>query len=498
MPKRAPASKPLSLATLHDLPDAISVPNYERSALSPGIVHIGMGNFHRAHQAWYLHRLMQQGLAFDWAIIGAGVRAGDADMRARLLSQDCLTTLIELGPSGVSAEVIGSMIDFLPVEEANGVLIAAMSDPQIRIVSLTITEGGYFQDADGRFDPTHPDIRHDAEHPGKPLTAFGAMLAALKNRKDAGLKPFVGQCCDNLQNNGEVLRQTLMGLANLSDLDLAACLSDQMRFPASMVDCIVPATGPKELDLANQLGVLDQAPVTHENFRQWVVEDDFPTGRPPWETVGATLTDQVHSYEAMKIRMLNAGHQLLANAGEILRLETISDCMADPDIAAFFSAVEMREIAPHVDEVPGLDVEEYLSLISSRFSNPEIFDTTRRVAFEGSSRHPGFLLPTLSEALSSGKPSSGLVLAEALWARMCAGTREDGSTIEPNDPHWDILYKAAQDARVRPVAWLEQTPLYGELSSNTDLRDEFSGWLTLIWEQGTRAALRSYLKAQIS
>jgi len=198
----------LSDATLNTLPQGVSVPTYDRASLTPGIVHIGLGNFHRGHQAWYLHRLMQQGLAHDWAIIGAGVRAGDAKMRDRLLEQDCLTTLVELDPDSTSVEVVGSMIDFVEVQPDNAALIAAMSDPQIRIVSMTVTEGGYYQAEDGTLDVNHPDIQHDAANPSSPMTAFGAMIAAYRARKNAGQAPFTGQCCDNLQGNGDVLRQT--------------------------------------------------------------------------------------------------------------------------------------------------------------------------------------------------------------------------------------------------------------------------------------------------
>ncbi|MDH3262784.1 MAG: mannitol dehydrogenase family protein [Paracoccaceae bacterium] len=483
----------LSNATLGQLPEDIRVPRYDRAALTPGIVHIGLGNFHRAHQAWYLHRLFDAGLNHDWAIIGAGVRANDAAMREKLKAQDCLTTLIELDPSGKSAEVTGAMIDFLPVEEGNAALISQMADPAIRIVALTVTEGGYYvAPSDGSFDAGHPDIRHDAAHPETPKTAFGAMVAALKLRRDRGYGPFTCQSCDNLQGNGRILRQTITGLARLSDPGLADWIDQNCTFPNSMVDCIVPATGPKELELARGFGIDDQAPVTHENFRQWVTEDAFCAGRPDWDRVGATFTDDVHDYEAMKIRMLNGGHQVLANAGEILSVETISGCMAHPLIGAFFRKVEEEEIAPHVKPVPGMEPGAYVDLIERRFSNPDIVDTTRRVAFDGSSRHTGFVLPILRDGLASGAPVEGLALVEALWARMCEGTREDGSHIQPNDPFWEKLNAAARAAMDRPQAWLEQRQFYGDLADTPRFAGAFARWLDLIWSQGCEAALRSY------
>ena len=487
---------PLSLSTLSDLPSNVRVPSYARADLTPGIVHIGLGNFHRAHQAWYLHRLMDQGLAHDWAIIGAGVRSADAAARDKMLAQDCLTTLIELDPAGKSAEITGSMINFIPVEEGNAPLIAAMTQPAIRIVALTITEGGYYQTGNGDFDAGHADMVHDAANPDAPRSLFGAMIAALRGRRDADTGPFTCQSCDNLQGNGDILRQTILGLARLSDTALADWIDANCTFPNAMVDCIVPATGPSELALARELGVADNVPVTHENFRQWVIEDSFCAGRPEWEKVGVTLTDDVHAFEAMKLRCLNAGHQILANAGEILGIETISGCMENAAINAFFHKVETTEIVPHVAAVPDMTPLAYVDLIARRFANPQIRDTTRRVAFDGSSRHPGFILPVIRDALAAGTPVSGLALVEALWARMCEGTRENGSVIAPNDPAWDALQSAAKAAKDRPATWLEQPRIYGDLARNAVFVEAFTRWLALINEAGTTAALTAYVAVE--
>ncbi|MCG7624268.1 mannitol dehydrogenase family protein [Epibacterium sp. Ofav1-8] len=483
----------LSNATLASLPEAIARPTYDRTALTPGIVHIGLGNFHRAHQSWYLHRLMQQGAAHDWAILGAGVRPYDAAMRDRLLAQDCLTTLIELSPDATSAEIVGSMIDYLPIEDGNGALIAAMARPEIRIVALTVTEGGYYQEPDaGGFDLGHTDIQHDIANPATPRTAFGAIVAALGQRRAAGHGPFTVQSCDNLQGNGDITRQTVLGLARAINADLADWIDAQCSFPNSMVDCIVPATGPAEIARAAAMGVADTAPVTHEPYRQWVIEDDFCAGRPDWDAVGATFTDAVHAYETMKIRILNAGHQVIANAGELLSCATIADCMRDPDIAALFHKVQSEEIAPYVHPVPEITPTDYVTLIAARFSNAAIHDTTRRVAFDGSSRHTGFILPVLRDALDAGGSISGIALVEALWARMCAGTREDGSDISPNDPRWETLALNAQAARQDPRAWLAQPGLYGDLSRNDRFAACFADWLRMVWDRGTRAALQHY------
>jgi len=405
----------LCSANLAAIGAVVPVPTYDRSGLMPGIVQIGVGNFHRAHHAWYLHRLFQQGLNHDWAIIGAGVRPCDGEMREKMHAQDYLTTLIELGPDGSSAEVIGPMIDYLPVVDGNAPLIAQLADPKIRIVALTVTEGGYYLNpATGGFNRQHADIEHDAAHPGQPRTAFGAMVAALALRRERGVGPFTGLCCDNLQGNGNILRRTVVSLAGLSDPGLADWIDRNCTFPNTVVDCIVPATGPKERALVRKFGIDDAVPVTHENFRQWVIEDDFCVGRPDWERVGAIFTDRVHDFERMKIRMLNGGHQVLAGAGEILGIETIADTIAHPRIKAFFRKVVLQEIAPHVKPVPGHTPAQYADRMESRFSNPAIMDTTRRVAFDGSSRHPGFVIPSLRDGLKAGTPVDGLALVSAI------------------------------------------------------------------------------------
>lgn len=483
----------LTNATLADLPKNVLRPEFDRTALTAGIVHIGVGNFHRAHQSWYLHRLMQQGEALDWAIIGAGVRAYDMEMRRRLAAQDYMTTLIELSPAGQSTEVVGSMIDYLPIEDGNGALIARMSLSDIRIVTLTVTESGYYIDqVTNAFHTAHPDIQHDAHHPDTPRTAFGAMVAALRERRAAGIGPFTGQSCDNLQGNGDILRQTVVGLARMQDPELAEWINETCSFPNSMVDCIVPATGPDVIEKAQALGIEDTSPVSHENFRQWVIEDDFCAGRPAWEKVGVTFTDDLHAFETMKIRILNAGHQVIANVGEILSLETISDCMDHALVSALHKKVALEEIVPHVDAVPGMTPVDYVQSIIERFSNPKIRDTTRRVAFDGSARHPGFVLPIVRKAIAAGKPLEGLALVEAAWARMCQGVREDGSEIKANDPFWDNLQAVAKEARTHPQAWLDQQSIYAELAQNADFAAAFERWLHIIWKDGMETALAAY------
>lgn len=484
----------LDNAALSSLPTSVLRPQYDRSQLTAGILHIGVGNFHRAHQAWYLHRLMQMGQARDWAIIGAGVRPYDIAQRQKLMAQDCLSTLIELDPSGTSVEVVGSVIDYLPIHQDNGLLIDRMAQPDIKIVSLTVTEGGYFVDpATNTFDVSHPDIRYDIANPAQPKTVFGAIVAALQLRKTRGLGPFTGLCCDNLQGNGNILRRNVVSLARLMDPGLAEWIDTTCTFPNSMVDCIVPATGAKERDMVRSLGIDDAVPVTHEKFRQWVIEDAFCAGRPDWDLVGATFADNVHDFEAMKIRILNGGHQVIANVGELLGLSTVADCMSHKLVGDLFQKVTRAEIAPLVKAVPNMAPDTYIDLIARRFSNPEIVDTVRRVAFDGSSRHPGFLVPTIRHGLERGTPVEGLALVEAAWARMCEGRREDGSVIEANDPHWVTLQNAACAAKSDPAIWLAQSQYYGDLATSPVFSSAFIRWLNAIHQKGIEACIKEYL-----
>ena len=469
------------------------LPAYDRQKLTPGIVHIGLGNFHRAHMAVYLDDLFAKGLCHDWAILGAGVREGDARMRDALKAQGCLSTVIELDPKGKSARRIGSMIDFLPVEPDNAALIAAMSRPEIRIVSLTVTEGGYFiNPATGAFDPTHPEIQADAATPHR--TAFGAIIAALKARRAAGIPPFTVMSCDNLPGNGHVTQDAVIGLARLSDPALADWIKANVAFPNGMVDRITPATGPRERAMAASFGLTDDpVPVTCEPFRQWVLEDNFPAGRPAFEAVGVTLTPHVHAFEMMKIRILNGGHATIAYPGGLMDVEYVHEAMAHPLILGLLNKVETEEIIPYIPPVPNTDLGDYYRLIVERFSNPEVADTERRLCLDGSNRQPKFIVPSIRDALAAGGSVEGLALVSALWCRYCEGTTDSGTAIPPNDPNWDELTALATQARHDPAAWLGMTAIYGDLGQNPVFAEAFSRHLTGLWSKGTRAVLEGYL-----
>ncbi len=485
------------MTLIDDRTDArVALPAYDRKSLSHGIVHVGLGNFHRAHQAVYLDDLFAKGLDHDWAITGAGVRAPDARMRTALLAQDCLSTVIELSADTQSPRVVGAMIDYVDIAQTNGPLIAKMTEAATRIVSLTVTEGGYFIDpATETFDPTHPDIVADGAAPDAPRTVFGAIVAALKARRDAGAVPFTVMSCDNIPGNGDVTRDAVTGTARLSDPALADWIAANVAFPNSMVDRITPATGDRERAVAAQFGLNDPVPVTCEPFRQWVLEDRFTQGRPRLEEVGVTFTDKVHDYERMKIRILNGGHAIIAYAGALMGCELADDAMTHPLVHAFFRKVEETEVLPHVHPVPEFTPAQYLELIDGRFSNPAVKDTLRRLCFDGSNRQPKFIVPVIADALKTGASIDGLALESALWCRYCAGRTEDGAEIEPNDPDWDRLVALSEQARTRPQAWLEQRSVYGDLASDDRFAAVFAKWLGRLWEDGVQSTLEAYVKA---
>lgn len=490
----SPSPVSLSLNALEHLPDTIETPHYSRADLKPGIVHFGIGNFHRAHQAVYLDALFNEGKDLDWAIIGAGVRDGDTRMRDALEPQDWLTSLVELGEKPSSARVLGSMIDFIPVEE-RARLIATLADPQIRIVSLTITEGGYFiNPATGSFDPAHPEIVADARNPEDPRTVFGLILAGLKRRRAAGIPPFTIMSCDNIPGNGHVTENAVAGLADLFDADLAAYVRAEVAFPNGMVDRITPATTDRERGLLEKdYGIRDNWPVFCEPFKQWVIEDHFPLGRPRFEDVGVTFVDDVAPYELMKIRILNGGHAVIAYPSALMDIHFVHEAMENPLVAAFLDKIEMTEIVPIVPPVPDTDLSDYYKLIASRFANPKVGDTIPRLCLDGSNRQPKFILPSTRDRLRQGLPVSGLALESALWCRYCAGTSDSGRVIPPNDDNWERLNKAALAAKTDPMAFLAMDDIFGDVAESNVFRAAFANWLTRLWAEGTAAVLKDYI-----
>ena len=475
----------LGLDTLDRLPDGVAAPRHDPRALRPGIVHVGVGNFHRAHMGVYLDRLFGEGVDHDWAILGSGVRPGDARMRDRLLAQDCLTTVVELDPAGHAARVTAPMAGFVPVEPA--ALVAALSDPAIRIASLTVTEGGYFIDPrTDAFDAADPQIAADAARPDAPRTVFGILLAALRSRRGAGTPPFTVLSCDNIPHNGAATLEALSGLARLSDPGLAAWVEAEVATPNGMVDCITPATGPAEIALVERLGVADAAPVTCEPFRQWVLEDRFPQGRPALERVGVEFVDDVAPYELMKLRLLNGLHAAMGYAGQLLGHEMVHDAAADPDIRAYLVALAEREIAPTLPPIGGVSYDAYLATLLERFGNAAVADTTARLALDGSNRQPKFILPTLRDAMAAGGAWDGLALEVALWRRHCA------TAERLDDPRAERLRAAARDPD--PSAMLALGEVFGGLADASPFVSAHASWADRLERDPVRAVLRDYVR----
>jgi mannitol 2-dehydrogenase len=484
----------LSLSTVGQLRGRVPVPSYERGSLTPGIVHFGVGNFHRAHFAVYLDDLFNLGEGHDWALVGAGVLASDDAIRQKLAAQDYLTTIVEQETNVSAARVIGPMIDFVAPADKSA-LIARLADPAIRIVSLTITEGGYFIDpATGVFNPAHPSIAQDAQHPDDPATVFGLILAGLAKRRAAGAVPFTVMSCDNVPHNGIVARNAVVGLARLIDPKLAAWIAESVAFPNAMVDRITPATTAEQREfLAGTFGIDDQSPVFCEEFRQWVLEDKFTAGRPALEKVGVTFAADVTPFENMKIRILNGGHAVIAYPAGLMDIHFVHEAMENPLISAFLAKVHNEEIIPCVPPVPGTDLEDYRKLVERRFSNPKIADTVRRLCLDGSNRQPKFIVPSIADLLKAGRGIAGLALESALWCRYCFGTTGSGKAIEPNDPNWDRLQERARAARENPLAWLEMEDIYGETASSPVFREAFTRSLNAVWAKGAEATVKAYL-----
>ena len=488
----------LSAQNLATISALAAAPGYERAALSAGIVHFGVGNFHRAHQAVYLDALFNTGRDHEWAIIGAGVLPSDEKMHRVLAGQDFLTTVVEQSASRSAARVTGAMIDFLSPEDL-AAIIRTLADPAIRIVSLTITEGGYFIDpASGVFDAGNLEIAADGAVPESPKTVFGLIVAGLKRRRKAGIEPFTVMSCDNIPHNGVVARNAVAGLAELSDSEFSRWIVDHVAFPNSMVDRITPATGDRERKiLAREFGIEDNWPVFCEDFTQWVLEDNFPAGRPELEHVGVQFVPEVTPYENMKIRILNGGHAVIAYPAGLLDIHFVHEAMEHPMIRSFFQKVEHEEIIPVVPPVPDTDLLNYFKKIEERLANPKIGDTIRRLCLDGSNRQPKFIIPSIADRLKAGAGVTGLALESALWCRYCYGTTENGIIIEPNDPNWDRLKKVARTAKDDAMAWLRMEDIYGEVGRSEVFRERFAFLLQAIWLQGVETVITDYLQATL-
>ncbi len=482
-----PAGPPdtlLQSQSLHRLRASVAVPTYDRRQLQRSIVHIGVGGFHRSHLATYIHELCQSGHR-DWSITGAGVLPSDRAMADALRPQDYLYTLITRGPQSTEVEIIGSIVDFVHAFPRPDRLLASIADPATQIVSLTITEGGYpVDDVTGEYLSTSPTAG--------PTSAFGILAAGLQQRYQNGHSGLTVISCDNIPSNGSVARAATLGEARSLGDGLADWIADSVAFPNSMVDRITPATTDSDRAwLAEHKGVNDNWPVVTESFRQWVIEDNFAAGRPPFEQLDVLATTDARPYELMKLRLLNASHSCLAYLAALKGMETIGAAMTCPELSNFTASFLDREARPVLPPIAGIDLDQYAASIIARFSNTSIGDQISRLCLDGSVKFPKFLLPTVRAQLKAGGPIGLSVLALAGWCEYLAGPPERLAA----DPMLDLAANHARRAQHNPAAFLDFPEVFGDdLPRSQRFSDAFDQALRSLRERGVEFSINAALK----
>ena len=479
----------LGPGTLDTIGAAVPVPTYDRSKLSVGIVHLGVGAFHRAHQAMYLDRLMNDGSALDWAICGVGVLPQDQRMRDALQGQDGLYTLIIKHPDGsLEPRVIGSILEYLLAPDDPEAVIERMAAESTRIVSLTVTEGGYnLHPVTGEFDVRNEAVLADAQPGAVPTTSFGLLVEALVRRRDRGLTPFTVMSCDNIQGNGDVARRMFTAFARLRSPELGSWVADTVLFPNSMVDRITPVTADADRALlADRFGITDAWPVVCEPFTQWVLEDEFALGRPPYEDAGVQLVSDVEPYELMKLRLLNASHQALCYLGYLAGYRYAHEVSQDPLFVRFLRDYMDLDATPTLRPVPGVDLDLYKTTLIERFANPEVRDTLARLCAESSDRIPKWVLPVIREQLASGGEIAHAVLVVAAWARYAEGVDESGEPITVVDRLSEQLTSAAKTQLTDPTAFIAQRDLFGDLVDDERFVSTYTAALESLHSLGAR------------
>jgi len=488
-------SELLSNATLASLPSSVDTPRYDRSALTAGIVHIGVGGFQRGHEAVYVDHLLRRGGASEWAIRGVGLLPQDQLMRDVLQSQDGLYTVVERAPDGSSRlEVVGSIIGYQYAPDDLDATIETLASPSTRIVSLTITEGGYnLAGGTGEFVADAPGVVADLARP-VPRTAYGVVVEALARRRGRGLKPFTLLSCDNLEDNGGVARRSFGTFARLRDPALGEWIDEHVAFPSSVVDRITPATTDADrADVADRLGVRDGWPVTCEPYPPWVMQDDFADGRPPWEEVGVTMVDDVVPYGLAKLRMLNASHQVMGYLGRLAGHDHVHEVCRDPVFTRLLDDYMAREAAPTVPPA-AVDLDAYRVSLLERFTNRAIEDPLARLCVDSSERMPKFLLPVIRDQLQRGGEIERAVLAVAAWARFAEGVDEQGRPTSLEDHRAAELVAAARRQRKEPLAFLEALPAAVDLLDDLRFRSAYVDALRSLHERGARETVASLVR----
>ncbi len=474
----------------------VVLPGYERRGLKRGIVHIGVGGFHRAHQAVYTDEALAAG-AREWGIVGAGIQERDAAMRDALLSQDCLYTVLSKGSRGAEARVIGSMVEYRYGGQSTASVVDAMSGQDTRIISLTVTEDGYCYDSRRELDRLNPGVVHDLAHPTRPVTVIGCIAEALDRvRRRRGAPPTIVSC-DNLPHNGEMLRRLVLAFAAERDRDLARFVEADVLFPNTMVDRITPITRDEHREeLARDYGVVDAWPVVCEDFRQWFVEDRFTRGRPDWTIGGASFVPSVIPYERMKIRLLNGAHMALSHMAYLAGYRDVDQAMADPQVRAFVVGF-MEEATPTVGAVPGVDLAQYKATLVERFSNQAIRDQVYRLTMDSSNRIPNMLLLTLVDLLDAGQPAPHIAFSNAAWIRFATAVDESGAPIAVDDRQAERMREAAVRSVDDARPFLSLEGIFPErVARDQRYVDRVSGYLRDIRGNGVRAALGRFLRQQ--
>ncbi|RMF14876.1 MAG: mannitol dehydrogenase family protein [Gammaproteobacteria bacterium] len=491
----------LERSTLNQLDASIGRPNYPASALVERIVHIGVGGFHRAHEAVYTHRLLQEAEGSGWGICGVGLREADRPMFETLNRQEGLYTLIELHPDGSRRlEVIGAIRRMLLAPEQPDAVMQVLVNPEVRIVSLTITEGGYnVDDHSGEFRADHPDVRHDLAHPESPVTVFGYLAEALNRRRAQGIAPFTILSCDNLPHNGDMTRKVMVAYARLRDPSLAEWIDTHVSFPNSMVDRITPVTLPAHREwLKAATGLEDAWPVVCEPFTQWVLEDDFCNGRPEWEKAGVQFVSDVTPYELMKLRLLNASHSAMAYLGLLAGYRYTHDVMADPLFSDFIRAYMDEDATPVLGDVPGMDLDGYKQTLIERFGNPQMGDLLTRLASDGSGKLPKFVLPTVEGVVERGMPLKRVALILASWACYLHRQGSEGEGEALQDPNKELLLAATRSRATLAEDLLGLTSVFGtRLQASQPLVQAIASAIDRIEAVGGREALSEVMGTSV-
>jgi mannitol 2-dehydrogenase len=442
----------------------------------------------------YHDRLMNEGAPLDWGICGVGVMAADRSMQEALDAQDGLYTLVLKHADGTyEPRIVGSIVEYLFAPDDPEAVIARMTDESTRIVSLTITEGGYnISDVTGDFNDANPDVIRDLEPGAVPRTTFGLITEALRRRRARGLAPFTIMSCDNLQGSGRLSRRVFTAFARLRDPEFGEWVESEVLFPDSMVDRITPVTtGADRAEIRQRFGIDDRWPVVCEPFTQWVLQDTFTTGRPPYEDAGVQIADHVEPYELMKLRLLNASHQAMCYFGYLCGYRLVHEAARDPLFQEFLLGYMDDEATPTLPPVPGVDLDDYKHTLIERFSNPQVRDTIARLCAQSSDRIPKWLLPVVRQQLATGGEIRRSAAVVASWARYAEGVDEQGQPIEVVDRFRDSLMLLARNQRTDPDAFIADRGVFGDLVDHEPFVAAYRSALASLHQTGARATLES-------